>query len=338
MPIAPVPRSPQEEEAEWVRRMASGDEAALQDLHRRYAPLVFHLACKSLDRAAAEEIAQDVFLAVWRKADTFDAARGAVRTWLLGIAHNRILDELRSRSRRPGADGAPDDLDLAAQDPLPDEALWREYQRRAIEEALAALPEPQRRALRLAYFAELSHERVAETLGVPLGTAKTRIRSGLRGLFSRLGALVALALLAVGIPGALLLGRKVARDRREARALDLLANSHLRILKLVPPGWEGPAEAGTHAAFRGIPGRDTAVLTLTRFPAPPRGSHYVLWFGGRAFAVPDPDGEGRGMVILEGLGMGPWPPELLITAESRPVAPGPAGPVAARWRETAPPP
>ncbi|WP_306601724.1 RNA polymerase sigma factor [Geothrix sp. 21YS21S-2] len=325
MAIAPVPRTPQEEEAALAAGIAAGDEEALQELHRRYAPLVFHLACKSLDRPAAEEITQDVFVAVWRRGASYDPGRGTVRTWLLGIAHNRILDELRSRSRRPGSEGTVDDLELAAQDPLPDEALWRDYQRRAIAQALAALPEAQARALRLAYFSELSHGMVADALHVPLGTAKTRIRSGLRGLYLRLGALVAALLVVLGVPAVIVGQRQRARD---ARALDVLANSHLRILKLIPPGLASQPETAQHAAFRGVPGRETAVLTLTRFPAPPAGKHYVLWFGPRPVVLPDPDREGKAIAILEGSWLAaPWPAELSITAEAgRPLVP--TGPVA----------
>jgi RNA polymerase sigma-70 factor (ECF subfamily) len=315
MAIAPVPRTPQEEEAALAAGIAAGDEEALQELHRRYAPLVFHLGCKSLDRPAAEEITQDVFLAVWRKSGTYDPQRGSVRTWLLSIAHNRILDELRSRSRRPGVEGTVDDLEVAAQDPLPDEALWKEYQRRAIAQALEALPEAQRKALRLAYFSELSHEMVADALQVPLGPAKTRIRSGLRALVA--------GLLLLLVPGSVYIGQRLRERARDARALDLLANSHLQILKLYPPGTAG-SETATHLAFRGIPGRDLAVVTLSHFPAPPPGQHYILWLGPRPRVLPDPDREGKAMAILEG--NGPWTAELLVTAEAgRPLVP--TGPV-----------
>ena len=177
---APAPSGPiGEDDVELLRRIRKGEEEALQQLHRRYAPLVFHLACRSLDRAAAEEIVQDTFLAVWRRAADFDPARGSFRTWLLSIGRHRMLDELRSRSRRPQASGEQllDPATLSAEEPHPDETLWLEYQRDAVSGALAALPEPQRAALRLAFFADLTHEEVAKALKVPLGTAKTRIRS-----------------------------------------------------------------------------------------------------------------------------------------------------------------
>jgi RNA polymerase sigma-70 factor (ECF subfamily) len=330
VPIAPLPKTPQDEEAALAARVALGEEEALQELHRRYAGLVFHVACKSLDRAAAEEITQDVFLAVWRKASSFDPARGSLRTWLLGIVHHRILDEFRARSRRPAGEAPPEELEVAAQDPLPDEAFWRDYQRRAIAQALEALPEAQRKALRLAFFSDLSHELVAEALEIPLGTAKTRIRSGLRSMSGLLGALVAAVLVALGIPAYRTVRGRIEDSRREGRALDLLANSSLKILKLLPPGAADPGEAGMHAGFRGVPGRDTAVLTLSHFPPPPAGTRYVLTLvrAGAAVRVdlPPPDADGRALKVLEGFGG--WPEAMAIAAEG----PGTTGAPVVQWK------
>lgn len=331
----PVPPDlAQEEDAALAAGIAAGDEAALQELHRRYAPLVLHLACRSLDRAAAEEVTQDVFLALWRKAGTFDAGRGPLRTWLLGIARNRVRDELRLRQRRVATSEPPEGLEPADPDPLPDEAFWRSFQRRAIAQALAALPAAQQLALRLAFFSELSHEGVAEALRVPLGTAKTRIRSGLRGMTGRLGALVAGVLLLLGLPAAWRVRQRLMEGDRATRGVALLANSQLKVLKLLPPGATA-AENGIHATFRGIPGQDLAVLTLSHVPPPPAGSHYVLWLvregGGDARRLPDPDGEGRALLVLERL-RGTWPSALSITAETRPGT-GPAGPVLVEWKE-----
>lgn len=329
------PTAPEAEDAALILGVAGGSEAALQSLHRRYAPLVFHIACKSLDRSAAEEITQDVFLALWRKAASFDPTRGSLRTWLLGITHHRILDELRSRARRPT--GMPaEDLDLSAQDPLPDELVWREYQRRSIEAALAALPDAQRRALRLAYFSDLSHEAVADALQVPLGTAKTRIRSGLRRLGERLGALVAGLLLVVGAPAAYLAYRAAQEEGRRGRALDLLANSQCRALRLLPPDQAAPAETGQHATFRGLPGRATAVLTLSHFPPPPAGTRLVLWLeagsGWTAVPLSAPDAQGAALQILEVPGLDrAWPTALRITAE-RGSGPAPTGAALVAWR------
>jgi len=317
MRIAPPDPSAEEEDAALAARVAAGDEQALQLLHARYAPLVFHLACKSIDRPAAEEITQDVFLSLWRRAESFDPGRGSFRTWLLAITHHRILDELRSRSRRPEG-SLPDQVELSAQDPLPDEALWKEYQRGAIASALATLPDAQRRALSLAFFAELSHEQVAQALQVPLGTAKTRIRSGLRSLNPQLASLVAVLVAALGLGS---LGRiYVLRYRQRDRALHLLADSHAQVLRLLPPGVGGTGEGGLHAAFRGIPGRGLAVLTLSHIPPVEAGMHYQLWarIAGtwRDLGPVRPDHEGKGLLILEqpAFGLG-WPEQLRICME-----------------------
>src|SRR5213080_3275662 len=86
---------------ELMRQVADGSAEALGLLHRRFARVIFGLAVQSLDRAAAEDLVQDVFLAVWRNARRFDPERGSVRTWVLQIAHFRLLNELRRRSRQP---------------------------------------------------------------------------------------------------------------------------------------------------------------------------------------------------------------------------------------------
>jgi len=328
-----------DEDAVLVQRVRQGEEEALQQLHRRYAPLVFHLACRTLDRAAAEEIVQDTFLAVWRRAADFDPARGSFRTWLVSIGHHRMLDELRSRSRRPQASGdlLLDHAALSAEDPLPDETLWLEYQRDAVSEALAALPEPQRAALRLAFFADLTHEEVAKALKVPLGTAKTRIRSGLRQLERHLGGLVALLLVALAGTGSWLYRRHTEEDATTQRAVHLLADSQTKALRLVPGDAAAAAEGGLHATFRGAPGAPLAVLTLTHFPAPAENTHHVLWLrstlGWRHLELQAPDREGKHLQVLEAPWLGEaWPLELRITQEGRP-ADQPSGPTVVLWED-----
>jgi RNA polymerase sigma-70 factor (ECF subfamily) len=339
-PIPPPAASPiGEEDADLVRRIQKGEEEALQKLHRRYAPLVFHLACRALDRAAAEEIVQDTFLAVWRRAADFDPSRGSFRTWLLSIGHHRMLDELRSRSRRPQASGdlLVDQATLSAEDPLPDESVWLEYQRDAVSEALAALPEPQRAALRLAFFADLTHEEVAKALKVPLGTAKTRIRSGLRRLERHLGGLVALLTLTIAGTGSWLYQRHAAKDALAGRAVHLLADSRTRALRLVSGDPASSPETSMHATFRGALGSDLAVLTLSRFPSTTPGEGYVLWIrsavGWRHLELIGPDREGKALQLLEGTGLvDAWPLELRISRESTPTG-QPSGSLVVEWRE-----
>jgi RNA polymerase sigma-70 factor (ECF subfamily) len=125
-----------------MEQLLAGQQDALGSLHGRYAPLIFNLAARSLDRGAAEDIVQDVFLAVWRRADTFDVERGTLKSWVLQIAHHRIVNELRRRSRRPQSVSNDGELDLEA---IPGDALdpaenaWQMYRRAAVQAAFAGL-------------------------------------------------------------------------------------------------------------------------------------------------------------------------------------------------------
>src|SRR3954447_19239909 len=121
---------PGTDDEELMRQLASGRHEALGPLHARYAPRVFGLAAQTVDSATAEEIVQEVFLAVWRKSASFDPARGPFRAWVLRIAHLRVLNELRRRGRRPRISSAPDERAAAVlpdPGPEPDEAAWREH-------------------------------------------------------------------------------------------------------------------------------------------------------------------------------------------------------------------
>src|SRR5215831_12913830 len=112
-----------------MRQIAGGSAEALGLLHRRFARLIFGLAVPTLDRAAAEDLVQDVLLAVWRNAGRFDPERGTVRSWVLQIAHFRLLNELRRQSRQPEIVPDPEGLVLAgfpADDPGPPEAAWQQ--------------------------------------------------------------------------------------------------------------------------------------------------------------------------------------------------------------------
>src|SRR5690349_16435682 len=135
----PLPADQDLGDEELMRQLASGRQEALGPLHGRYAPLIFGLAAQTLDRSAAEEIVQEVFLAVWRKAATFDPARGTFRAWVLRIAHLRVINELRRRGRRPQAAPDPDGRALAAvPDPgfEPSEVAWREHRRSIVRAAV----------------------------------------------------------------------------------------------------------------------------------------------------------------------------------------------------------
>src|SRR5271154_5366748 len=115
-----------------MSELAAGRREALGPVHGRYASLVFGLAARSLDRATAEEITQEVFLTVWQKAATFDPARGTFRAWISHITHTRVVNELRRRGRRPRAtwdSHGAESANLADSEPGPAEAIWREHRR-----------------------------------------------------------------------------------------------------------------------------------------------------------------------------------------------------------------
>src|SRR4030095_17110659 len=124
----PMPANSDTSDEELLQQLAAGQQEALGPLYSRYARLIFHLAARTLDRPAAEEIVQDVFWAVWRRASTFDPGKGAFRPWVLQIAHNRILNALRQRRRRPQLEPDPDGLpvaDLPDDGTEPAETVWQ---------------------------------------------------------------------------------------------------------------------------------------------------------------------------------------------------------------------
>jgi len=330
--------APEASDEELMQALAGGHEEALRPLYARYAPLVFGLAAHTLERATAEEIVQDVFLSVWRNADRYDAARGPLRPWLLQIAHFRILNELRRRSRRPQLAPDPDGDQLAAledPDPGPAAAAWGEYRRSAVRRALELLPPAQRQALGLAFFDELTHEQVAEVLQLRLGTAKTRIRAGLLKLREHLVPLVAMLALVVLAGLATLLHRE-AGDRDvlalDERALDLVTSSDVRPLRLeAAPGV--PAE--THANYRSRPGTPLAVLSLSKLPPAPAGQVYQAWLrheGGwlsLGAAVPDADGKAR--IVAQDPALAAAAEALEVTLEPAPGSAAPSGALVMAW-------
>jgi RNA polymerase sigma-70 factor (ECF subfamily) len=162
-----------------VSRIASGDRGAFAEFYDRHAPAVLGLLVRLLgQRADADDVLQDAFLQVWRRAPQYDAGRSTPLGWLILIARSRALDYLRRR--RPPNAPAPETADVALADPA-DGLQWRETAG-CVRAALKQLPKEQRSAIGLAFFAGLSHEQVARRLGVPLGTAKTRIRLGIQRL------------------------------------------------------------------------------------------------------------------------------------------------------------
>ena len=179
-----------------VRRLKARDEHALQELYDALAPWVLGLAYRILhDEDAAEEVVGDVFVKVWRHVHKHDPSRGPLVPWILSIARNRALDELRRRQRwwrkadRWGrAQGAEAGEEVA--NPGPHEAAvpgWPLH--REVHAALATLPDDLRRVVTLAYFEGLSHSQIARRLQQPLGTVKTRLRAAHHKLADQLAHL-----------------------------------------------------------------------------------------------------------------------------------------------------
>jgi RNA polymerase sigma-70 factor (ECF subfamily) len=161
-----------------VTAMKSGDQSALAELYDRYSSVVYAVALRVLgDTGAAEDVLQEVFLQLWRNPGAFDAARGNLASWLAVITRNRAIDFLRKR--RPEKEIEDVILSVA-----PDLAAEADRSRAAqkIREVLGTMPAPQRSALEMAYFEGMSHSEIAGKTGEPLGTIKTRIRSGLIAL------------------------------------------------------------------------------------------------------------------------------------------------------------
>lgn len=185
---------PEEDEA-LLPRLATGDRAALDLLYDRYAGPAYALLLRIVaDRQLAEDLLQEVFVRVWQRAGLYQADRGRVLTWTLSIAHNLAIDEVRRRRRRPQE--AEEHQDATATDllalvptaePGPEQLAWERHRHAQIVGALQTLPEAQRVLIELAYFEGYTQSQLAERLGEPLGTIKTRLRLGIQKLRTILG-------------------------------------------------------------------------------------------------------------------------------------------------------
>ena len=169
-------------DGDLIQRVAGGDANAFEVLYHRYVRSVFGLALRRLgDRMRAEDAVQETFAAVWRSARTYRADRGPGAPWLYAVARNAIVDRARGRHEPPGE--VPD---AASSEPTPEERAETSYVSWRVHRALSGLPDNEREVIELAYYAELSQSEVAQFLGIPLGTVKTRTRSGLHRLATAL--------------------------------------------------------------------------------------------------------------------------------------------------------
>ena len=172
---------------ELMARLRQRDVGAFETLYDRYGNMVYSVSLRVLgDVHAAEDVAQEVFLRLWRKPQHYDTARGRFVTWLMSVTRNKAIDERRSRGRRQRRETLPE-LELEdtlasddSDDPAATALLTEE--RHAIREALSGLPPEQRRAIELAYFGGYTQQEISDALGQPLGTVKTRIRLGMQKL------------------------------------------------------------------------------------------------------------------------------------------------------------
>jgi RNA polymerase sigma-70 factor, ECF subfamily len=176
-------RHPLLADEDLISLVQTGDAEAFASLYDRHSRAAFSLAYRMMgERQAAEDLAQDAFIKVWRGAGSYRGGRGSVRTWILSIVHNRGIDLLRSMATRGRMQ---DKVEASAPKSEPSEAFtetWRNSQRDQVREALNTLPQEQFKILELAYFSGYTHVEIAELLGVPLGTVKGRMRLGLKKL------------------------------------------------------------------------------------------------------------------------------------------------------------
>lgn len=179
------------DDAALLARIAEGDERALETLHERFSGAIHAIALR-VTRAErfAQEVTQDVFMTIWREPGRFDPTRGALGPWLMRMARNKAIDLIR-REESVRRRTAEVDLEFTeAPDDVHDE-VWQTVRRERLHRALVKLPEEQRRAVQLAFIRGLTHVEVAEAEGIPLGTAKTRIRTALLRLRDDLGSALA---------------------------------------------------------------------------------------------------------------------------------------------------
>src|SRR5262249_8163018 len=271
-----------------------------------------------------------------RNAGRFDPERGTVRAWLLQIAHFRILNELRRRSRQPEIVPDADGLVLAgipAGGPGPAEATWQGHRRALPPSALDALPPAQREALRPPFPQELPHPEAPPGRGVTLLTAKRRIRAGLEKLRGKLGPQwAALAALCVAAVLGVRYRSEHATLARYDRALSMVTASDSVNLRMgALPGT--PEE--THARYRSRPGVGVAVVTFSKFAPAPAGATYQAWVrhAGKwsSLGMVEPDADGNARLIAEDPALSVLPDELEVTVEPRRGSTAPSGRVVVAW-------
>ncbi len=174
-------------DGELMRQLQGGDEDAFTSFYRRFSPGLFSMIYQILqDQKESEDVLQEAFVQMWKKASTYDSTRSGLFTWAVMISRNKAIDRLRSRQRRARtAEAAAAEFDVVppieAQEQA-DALLGQGEERERVRAALTSLPEAQREAIDLAFFSGLTQVEISDKLGTPLGTVKARIRRGLLAL------------------------------------------------------------------------------------------------------------------------------------------------------------
>jgi RNA polymerase sigma-70 factor (ECF subfamily) len=174
-PATPDPPRHEPSDGDLLQQIGDGDRAAFELLYRRYARAVLGLALRRLgDRGRAEEAVQETFTSIWRSASSYRPERGPGAPWLYAVARHAIVDRFRARTEPPAE--VPEE---ASSEPGPAERAESSFVSWRVHRALEELPQTERTVIELAYWGGMSQSEVAEFLNVPLGTVKTRTRSGL---------------------------------------------------------------------------------------------------------------------------------------------------------------
>ena len=175
-----------------IQQVAQQDREAFSQLYDRFSNLVFTLAMRMLRvRSDAEDLLQEVFVQVWRQAENYSAERGSPEAWIINIARSRAIDKIRSIRRMQKSFVLTDDPARAESPENVESSAAESETRLTMNSALANLPDPQRKVLELAYFDGLTQNEIADRLAEPLGTVKTRMRSGIQKLREILGTQLA---------------------------------------------------------------------------------------------------------------------------------------------------
>jgi RNA polymerase sigma-70 factor (ECF subfamily) len=175
-----------------IQQVAKQDRDAFSQLYDRFSTLVFTLAMRMLKaRSDAEDLLREVFVQVWRQAQNYSAERGSPEAWIINIARSRAIDKIRSIRRMQKSFVLTDDPARAESPENVESSAAESETRLTMNSALANLPDPQRKVLELAYFDGLTQNEIADRLAEPLGTVKTRMRSGIQRLREMLGTQLA---------------------------------------------------------------------------------------------------------------------------------------------------